>query len=148
MVKKKVVTPQKKMNILLVEDDDTIMDISEEMIEIIGHHVLSAKTGTQAVSIANKFKGDIDLAILDIGLPDMDGKKAYQLLKKARPNLKVIVCSGYPIEKAGKGTMDEGAQGFLHKPFTFNELSNNINVALDRRSQPRFKVVDHTIKKR
>ena len=61
----------------------------------MGWRILLAKTGTGAIDIARTFDGDIDLAILDIVLPDMVGNQVYPLIMEPRPELKVIVCGGY-----------------------------------------------------
>jgi two-component system cell cycle sensor histidine kinase/response regulator CckA len=73
------------------------MKVIRAMLQMLGYRMLEAKTGDEAVAIARTFDGDIDLALLDIKLPDMDGNQVYPLIMEARPDLKVIVCSGYSI---------------------------------------------------
>lgn len=63
----------------------------------------------------------IDLALLDIKQPDIQGDKEYPLILKTRPNLKVIVCSEYSIDTA-RGILDAGAQDFIQKSFNVKEL--------------------------
>ena len=89
-----------------------------------------AKTGKEAVNIARTFDGDIDLAILDIVLPDMRGEQVYPLIVEARPNLKVIVCSGYTIDGPAQEILDAGAQAFIQKPFSLERLSNKLKEVL------------------
>jgi CheY-like chemotaxis protein len=60
--------------------------------------MLEARTGKEAIEIPKTFNGDIDLALLDIKLPGIWGDKVYLQIMKARPNLKVIVCSRYSID--------------------------------------------------
>ncbi len=127
--------------ILLVEDEEMVMVVCRTMLEKMGYLVLSAETGKQAADTANGHKGQIDLAILDIGLPDMGGRKVYRLLKKARPALKVIVCSGYACDGAAKEVMDAGAQAFIQKPFSFKLLAREIRKLVERRRHKR-----HTVK--
>lgn len=92
-----------------------------------------AKTGKDAIHIAETFDGDIDLALLDIKLPDMDGGKVYPLIMKARPNLKVIVFSGYSIDGPARKILDAGAQDFIQKPFSLAVLSQKLRVILDEK---------------
>lgn len=92
-----------------------------------------AKTGKDAIHIAETFDGDIDLALLDIKLPDMDGGKVYPLIMKARPNLKVIVFSGYSIDGPARKILDVGAQDFIQKPFSLAVLSQKLRVILDEK---------------
>ena len=90
-----------------------------------------AKTGKEAIDIARSFDGDIDLALLDIVLPDLAGKEAYSRIMEARPNLKVIVCSGYTIDGPPREVLDIGAQGFIQKPFSYTTLSDKLKEVLE-----------------
>jgi CheY-like chemotaxis protein len=116
--------------ILVIEDEEMIMDIFLAILERLGYHVLGAKTGKQAISIAETFDGDIDLAILDIVLPDMDGKSIYPRIMEARPSLKVLVCSGYSIDGPAQDILDAGAQDFIQKPFTIGEIAEKLKKIL------------------
>lgn len=116
--------------VLLIEDEEIVMDVNQMLLERLGYRVLGAKTGEEAIDIANTFEGDIDLAILDVVLPDMDGKAVYPLLIKTRPNLKVLVCSGYSIDGPAQEILDAGAQGFIQKPFTLEELLEKLDKVL------------------
>ena len=116
--------------ILVVEDEEMVLSVSREMLESLGYRVLEAKTGQEAIDVVQTFDGDIDLAMLDILLPDMSGNTIYPYLIEARPNLKVIVFSGYAIEGPAKEILDAGAQDFLQKPFTMAALSDKLEKVL------------------
>jgi nitrogen-specific signal transduction histidine kinase/ActR/RegA family two-component response regulator len=116
--------------ILLIEDEEIVMDITQGMLERLGYRVLQARNGAEAVNLAKTFDGDIDLAILDIGLPDMGGEKLYPLLKKERPDLRVIICSGYPFEGPVQETLRAGAQIFLEKPYSLPTLAEKLQELL------------------
>jgi len=117
--------------ILVIEDEDVVVEVILTMLKRLGYHVLLAKTGTEAINISKGFDGVIHLAILDIKLPDMGGDKVYQFIKKARPNLKVIVCSGYAIDGPAQELLDAGAQGFIQKPFSYAKLSDKLKDVLE-----------------
>ena len=117
--------------ILIIEDEEIVMDVSRTILERLGYRVMEAKTGMEAIDITRNFDGDIDLAILDIVLPDMGGKGVYSLMKEARPDLKVIVCSGYTIDGPAQEILNAGAQGFLQKPYSLAILSAKLKEALD-----------------
>ncbi len=120
--------------ILLIEDEETVMDVSHAMLERLGYRVLKAETGNKAVSTAKNFEGKIDLAILDVMLPDMNGKAIYPLLMEARPDLKVIVCSGYSSDGPAQDILNAGAQYFIQKPFSINTLSETLKEVLGKDS--------------
>jgi len=120
--------------ILVIEDEDVVIDVIGPMLEMLGYSMLVAKTGKEANDIAKTFEGDIDLAILDIVLPDMGGKDVFPLIMDARPNLKVIVCSGYAVDGPGQEILDAGAQDFIQKPFSLKTLSEKLKEVLGRQT--------------
>jgi two-component system, cell cycle sensor histidine kinase and response regulator CckA len=118
--------------ILVIEDEENVMEIARAFLERLGYRVLEAGTGNKAVEIAETFSGRIDLALLDIKLPDIPGDKVYSLIMKARPNLKVVVSSGYSIDGPARKILDAGAQDFIQKPFSLSTLSEKLKVALEK----------------
>ncbi len=124
--------PKGEGTILIIEDEEEVMNVIRAVLERLGYRMLEAKTGREAVEIAETFDGDIALAILDIKLPDIQGDKVYPLIMKARPNLKVIVCSGYSIDIA-RGILDAGAQDFIQKPFNVKDLSQKLRKILEKK---------------
>ncbi len=118
-------------NILVVEDEDMVMDVSSAMLKAMGYHVLGARTGNGAIEILRACADHIDLVLLDIGLPDMGGEKVYSHIKEINPDTKVVVCSGYAMEGPVQEIMDAGAQGFIQKPFSIATLSSRIKEVLE-----------------
>ncbi len=120
--------------VLVIEDEEMVMYVSRKMLERLEYHVLQAKNGTEANSIVRTYNGDIDLAIMDVNLPDMMGGALYPVITKARPNMKVIVSSGYDLEGPVQEILDAGAHGFIQKPYSFSALSNKLNEVMHRLS--------------
>lgn len=116
--------------VLIIEDEDMVMDVSRKMLERLEYYVLEARNGEEASSILRTYNGDIDLAIMDVCLPDMMGGVLYPVIKKVRPNMKVIVSSGYNLEGPARKILDAGAQGFIQKPYSLNALSKKLNEVL------------------
>jgi len=116
--------------ILIIEDEPPVMDLTRTVLERLGYRVLEATTGKEAIDIANRFDGAIDLALLDIKLPDMTGNQVYPLIMKARPEMKVLVCSGYSIDGPAHEIIAAGAQGFVQKPFSVVTLSEKLRDVL------------------
>jgi two-component system, cell cycle sensor histidine kinase and response regulator CckA len=117
-------------NILVVEDEDMVMDVSCAMLESLGYHVLGAETGNQALEIARLFAGPIDLVLLDLGLPDIGGDALYPLLREIRPETKIMVCSGYEINNPAQAFLNAGAHGFIQKPYSMSTLSKKVRQAI------------------
>jgi len=116
--------------ILVIEDEEPVMKISRAILERMGYRVLEARTGQEAVDIVKTFDGHIDLALLDILLPDMTGNDIYPLIMEARPDLKVIVFSGYSIDGPAMKILNAGAEDFIQKPFEMAELSEKLKKIL------------------
>jgi two-component system cell cycle sensor histidine kinase/response regulator CckA len=117
--------------VLLIEDEDTVINVTVKVLEKLGYRVLVAKNGGEAEKIVQTFPGDIDLAILDIALPDIPGNQVFPLLKTARPNLKVLVYSGYSIDGPAREILNAGAEEFIQKPFTLESLSRKVKTVLE-----------------
>ena len=126
----KIELPKDAGTVLLVEDEEMVMDVCRALLEKLGCRVLVAMNGKEAVNIAKSYDGTINLAILDIILPDIGGKVVYPLHMEALPDLKVIVCSGYSVDGPAQEILDAGAQGFIQKPFTFTALSEKMKDVL------------------
>ncbi|MFP4388729.1 MAG: ATP-binding protein [Desulfococcaceae bacterium] len=116
--------------ILVIEDEEMVLDISRAVLRKLNYQVVEARSGLEAVSIAREHDGPLDAALLDVGLPDVDGGQIFPLLKEARPHMKVIVCSGCSLEGPARQLLRDGAEGFIQKPFTLSALSETLKSAL------------------
>ena len=121
----------KNKTILIVDDDDLIQKITKETLTYFNYEVLVASDGKEAVDIAKTFKGSIDLVLLDLGMPVMNGLKALPLLHEARPDMKIIICSGYDNLTEILDTQTEKIiTDYLKKPYTMNKLTEKITKVL------------------
>ena len=116
--------------ILLVEDDDVVVDISQKILTRLGYQTLVAKTGEEAIKIIKKTDEKFDLVLLDMKLPDIDGKIVFSNLMETRPDTKVIIFSGYSLDGPVQEILDAGADGFVQKPFSLSTLSTQIREVL------------------
>ena len=117
--------------ILLVDDQDGIISVGRDMLKTLGYTVFLAGTGKEAVTIYEANKEKIDLVILDMIMPGMDGEETYKKLKGFDPCIKVILSSGYSIEGQARRILDSGCNGFIQKPFNVIELSGKIREILE-----------------
>jgi CheY-like chemotaxis protein len=117
--------------ILVIEDEEPLVRLFRQILERLGYRVLEAMTGKEAVELAKTFDGQIDLALLDIKLPDMDGGRVYPLIMEARPDMKVLVCSGYSIDGPAQAILDAGAEGFIQKPFLIAPFAEKLKEVLE-----------------
>ena len=133
---KQIIKPETELargtgTILIIEDQEPVMDVTRTILERLGYHVITAGTGMEGVNIGKSYDGDIDLAIMNIYLPDMRGDLIYKLLMKARRNLKVILSSAYTFDGPAQAILDAGAQAFMQKPFKLAALSEKVKNVLE-----------------
>jgi len=117
--------------ILVIDDEERVLNTIQSLIEKLGYKVLGAQSAKEAIELTNSYDGAIDLALLDIKLPDMEGGALYPIIKQARPQMKVIVCSGYSLDLGVKEILAAGAQGFLQKPFAFKTITAKLKEVLE-----------------
>lgn len=118
--------------ILLVDDEDMIVTVGEQILERLGYTVIIAKSGKEAIALYKEDQEKIDMVILDMIMPDVGGKMAYEKLKEINPDIKVLLSSGYSITGQAQEILDKGCNGFIQKPFNLKELSLKLREILDK----------------
>ncbi len=116
--------------ILFVDDDDMIRRMGEVMLERLGYEVLTARDGKEAVTLFQEKQSRICLVLCDLSMPEMDGRQTLAALQNLRPELPVILMSGYDEDSALKGHTQEQARSFLAKPFQMKDLQAAVEEAL------------------
>jgi PAS domain S-box-containing protein len=117
--------------VLLVDDDNVVLDITSEMLSIIGFTVLKAANGVEAVEMFLEHKEDIRFVLSDVVMPRKNGWEMLFVLRQIIPDLPVILASGYREEQTMDGVNHaERPQAFLGKPYSFQELKDTIQRIL------------------
>lgn len=117
--------------ILLVDDEEMVINVSLEMLNNMGYNVFIARGGKEALETFKKDKDKIALVILDMIMPDLGGSYVYNVLKKIKPDIKVLLSSGYSIDGQASEIMSRNCDGFIQKPFNMIQLSKRIRKILD-----------------
>ena len=119
-------------NILVVEDEVSILKIARKILEGLGYTVLTAESPGQALRLAREHPRTIDLLITDLVMPEMNGKDLSNRLHEICPQLKTLFMSGYTADViAHRGVLDEGIH-FIQKPFSTESMALKVRDALDR----------------
>jgi PAS domain S-box-containing protein len=111
--------------ILLVEDEDAVRHVVETMLKRHGYQVLSSASSTDAMQVAERHSGVIDLLVTDVVMPGMSGRKMAERMLTERPGMKVLYVSGY-----GESLDSQAKSTFLQKPFSTDELALKIREVL------------------
>ncbi len=109
--------------ILLVDDEEIIRTTGKHMLEEMGYEVLPAENGREAVEIFEKRHSGIDLVIMDMIMPEMNGREAFMKMKEVDKNCKIVIMSGFAKDESLDKLREFGLTGFIRKPFVDYELS-------------------------
>ncbi|WP_433828852.1 ATP-binding protein [Actinoplanes sp. CA-015351] len=117
--------------LLVVEDEDALRDVAGRILTGAGYRVICAEGGPQALDLAGRHDGEIDLLVSDVVMPGMLGNELAERLTGVRPGTRVLYMSGYahPV-LASEGTLQEGVT-LLEKPFTATDLLTAVRKRLD-----------------
>lgn len=122
--------PQGKETVLVVDDEKAIRESTTEILKRRGYKLLMADSGEEALEIYKNKGGQIDLVILDVGMPGMGGLKCFAELVKFDPQVKVLMASGYSVEGQMKQTAALKAAGFIAKPYRLHEMLSKVREIL------------------
>ena len=120
-----------KRTVLIVDDEEVVLDVEGLMLKKLGFNILKANSSTKACRLYKNKKDDIDLVILDMIMPGMNGGETYDRLKQIDPGICVLLSSGYSIDGQASDILSRGCNGFIQKPFNLMELSSATRKVLD-----------------
>jgi PAS domain S-box-containing protein len=117
--------------ILIVEDDPSILNLARRILHGLDYTVLTADRPERAIRLAEEHKGEIDLLVTDVIMPEMNGLELANNLRSLYPTLKCVFMSGYTSSViANHGVLDQGVH-FIQKPFSKKDLSKTVRKILD-----------------
>jgi two-component system cell cycle sensor histidine kinase/response regulator CckA len=116
--------------LLVVDDEEAVLKVARLMLEKLGYRVLAASSSKEAMDLFASNKGNIDMVILDMIMPDMGGGLLYEKLKGIDPGVKALLSSGYSIDGEAMEILNKGCSGFIQKPFTLANLSRKVRDIL------------------
>ena len=116
--------------ILLVDDEEMVLDVGSQLLSRLGYSVLTARSGSEAIEIYEVHKDQVQLIILDLCMPDMDGKQTYLYLKGMNPCAKVLLTTGLSMDSPVSEILACGCNGIIQKPYRMSELSTKVHEVL------------------
>ncbi len=119
--------------ILLVDDEETVLDLGAQMLEQLGYAVIEAKGGAEAIEIYKTRRDDIDLVMLDMIMPEISGGEVCVAIKEINPHARVLLSSGYSVEGQASAILKRGCDGFIQKPFSVEKLSMSVGEILGKK---------------
>ena len=124
-------SPKGEETILIVDDDEGVIAITETILELSGYRTITADSGESAINIYFRRHLEINLIVLDLSMPGMGGKKCLEKLIEFDPDVQVIIASGYINSGLVKDVTNYGAKAAIIKPYGKNAISKLIRQVLD-----------------
>jgi ActR/RegA family two-component response regulator/glycine cleavage system H lipoate-binding protein len=128
---KRVEVPSPKARILAVDDEAVVLDSFRRILVLEGYNIDTVQSGPEALSLVRR--NDYDFVFTDLKMPDMDGVEVVKAVKHLRPDVDMVVITGYGTIETAVETMQSGACEYVQKPFSADELAAFINKLLVKR---------------
>ena len=124
-------TPKQKIaerpvRMMLVDDEAIVRSYSKTLFEMHGHHVETFATAHEAIDFYRENFRQIDLVLLDMIMPQMDGQQLFVELKRINPDIKAFLATGYSVESKVQDIVADGILDCIKKPFTYDQLQRKI----------------------
>lgn len=120
--------------VLVVEDEDSARELAVIVLKRKGFEVLEASDGYEGLEVFKKNADEIRCVLLDLAMPNMDGDEAHKEIRKLRPQVPTILCSGYPEQDAVSRFSDLNPSGFIEKPYSPEVLVARVRESLKAES--------------
>ncbi|NQT68582.1 MAG: response regulator [Desulfobacteraceae bacterium] len=128
------ITPVQKgtERILLVDDEEPIIRMEKQMLERLGYQVTACTSSPDALMAFRASPGKFDLVITDMTMPNMTGVQLSQKLLEIRPDIPIIICTGFSTKVDGEKAKAAGIRGYVMKPVVTSEIAKKIREVLDQ----------------
>ncbi len=119
--------------ILIVDDEAMFREMLRDVLEFLGYEILIARDGREGVEVYKGRQEEIDLVILDMNMPMMDGQEMFREIKKINPKVKALLSTGFALDDKVQALMEEGVMGFIQKPFKIDDISRAVKALMGER---------------
>lgn len=120
--------------VLVVDDEDLVKYLARDILRRFGYTVLTAGGGEEALALYRRHSEDIAVVILDIIMPNMNGREVFQRIRELNPGAKVIISSGYSHDRDADDLLQQGAAGFVQKPYRMADLVNIVGEVIEKQA--------------
>lgn len=117
--------------ILIVDDEEMVREVAQMMIESFGFTVLTAKDGAEGLKVVESGQ-PLDAVLLDLTMPRMSGEETFKAIHRLRPELPIVLVSGYNEQEVTEQFLGRGIAGFIQKPFQLSELRDRLRALLEK----------------
>ena len=115
--------------VLIVDDDEAVLEIAEEFLRRAGREPRLASCGREAIDLFQKGSAEIGVVVLDLTMPDIDGREVFQSIRRVRADVPVILATGHAPDRFTANFSDDSRVSFLQKPYDPEQLLEAIRAA-------------------
>jgi PAS domain S-box-containing protein len=134
--------PRGTENILMIDDEVSVCEIARDMLSTLGYTVHVVHDGKAGAEYYRPRQGTIDLVLLDMNMPVMGGKEAFDLLRGVNPSIRIMIVTGYGKEAVETSRFSTPVNGFVQKPFQLETLAMKVRDVLDARTVPQEAIAE------
>ncbi len=116
--------------VLIVDDEESLRSLMADALQAEGATVIQAVDGEDGIEQFHEHRSVLDAVVLDLTMPKLNGEEVFRQIKALRPDLPIVLCSGYTQEDVAKQFVGVELDGFIEKPFTPSQLIEKLRVAL------------------
>ena len=120
---------ESKGTVLVVDDEESILQVASDILNYLGYSVVTSPSGQEAVDRLLQGARP-DLVLLDVIMPGMDGVETFRRFREIEPNLPILISTGYAERSAVESLAEEGVTGFVNKPFAIETLAKRLEQIL------------------
>jgi PAS domain S-box-containing protein len=128
--------PRGQGRVLVIDDDEMIRALSSRLLQELGYTAITASSAVEGLNVYRAAQGGINLALVDMSMPDIDGQACFRALRAYDPRACVVLFSGMRLDAQIQGLLDEGLAGYIQKPYKLADLAQVLQQALAGRSVP------------
>jgi DNA-binding NtrC family response regulator len=122
---------QTGQTVLVIDDEEAVREAVTDILEFEGVRVLTAVDGTTGIHLFSTYTQEINLVLLDLSMPGLNGAETFQELRKINPAVRVVLSSGYDEAEATRQFVGQGLVGFLQKPYSMRNLVHKLKEYLE-----------------
>jgi CheY-like chemotaxis protein len=116
--------------ILIIDDEDLVRDVARSMLEVCGYEVADVSNGRDALEYYRDYGDEIDLVLIDMVMPGMNGRECFRALREIDPDVRAVLSTGYGADGEAREVVQEGMAGLVLKPFSKGALAATVREAL------------------
>lgn len=117
---------QMRGHVLLVDDEKAVLDVTRMILEHFGFTVVAARGGLEAIERFGEQAGEIQVVILDLTMPDVSGAEVFSRMRERRPDVPILLSSGYTANSVPAELAGQPRTGFLQKPYQASALIGKV----------------------